>query len=242
MSKLSRYNDMALIHLNSLTDEEVMQIPNLNSIHQLLDEKIIRIVTVDGFDKDIDEENLKFFLVDNYDNDLQCAIKIYQTFNNLDSIVLLDNKMWTYYSAYVFYDYTIRRHGVERNSLILKNTSMKNILNNSISRLWWIVNLTRNPNSEFKYELTKFIFDNPIFLDTIFTLKYVRTKNFINYFFNSLRLFDSSHMRVSKTDINFITDIYSKYKEIEIYYFIDAFEVSDMIKILDEVSQKYLAN
>lgn len=97
------------------------------------------------------------------------AIKLFEAYSSLTPEDASDERFWTYLTHSDFFDYMKKRTDVEaqkeekRGKYILDHwfvdpVSPASLMNNDISRLWWVVFLTKTKNEEDPYVLTREVF------------------------------------------------------------------------------------
>jgi len=97
------------------------------------------------------------------------AIKIFEAYSNLTPEDASDERFWAYLTHCDFFDYMKKRtdilaqKGDKRGKYILDHwfvdpVSPASLMNNDISRLWWVVYLTKADNENDPYILTREVF------------------------------------------------------------------------------------
>ena len=97
------------------------------------------------------------------------AVRLYEAYSSLTPEDASDERFWTYLTHSDFFDYMKKRTDVEaqseekRGKYILDHwfvdpMSPASLMNNDISRLWWVVFLTKSQNTKDPYILTREVF------------------------------------------------------------------------------------
>lgn len=97
------------------------------------------------------------------------AIKLFEAYSSLTPEDASDERFWAYLTHANFFEYMRKRTGVgaqneeKRGKYILDHwfvdpMSPASLMNNDISRLWWVVFLTKTENAKDPYVLTKEVF------------------------------------------------------------------------------------
>jgi len=97
------------------------------------------------------------------------AIKLFEAYGSLTPEDASDERFWAYLTHVDFFDYMRKRTDVEaqseekRGKYILDHwfvdpMSPASLMNNDISRLWWVVFLTKSKNAKDPYALTREVF------------------------------------------------------------------------------------
>lgn len=97
------------------------------------------------------------------------AIKLFEAYSSLTPEDASDERFWTYLTHSDLFDYMKKRTDVEaqseekRGKYILDHwfvdpMSPASLMNNDISRLWWVVFLTKTKNAKDPYVLTREVF------------------------------------------------------------------------------------
>lgn len=97
-----------------------------------------------------------------YDN----AIILYESLNKLPRYVLTDERFWAWLNFDIGYKYALQAMPITSKSTVGDHYlfgpgNRRGIFFGVLSRLYFRVDLTIDENLEDKYELTKFIFENP---------------------------------------------------------------------------------
>lgn len=93
------------------------------------------------------------------ESDFDNAVKIYESVGAIDRANAADPRLWSYLSLVTFRNYTLDRwklnseylatrrwQHIVRDRALMLNPSRRALLHNSVSRLWWITDLTVNPD------------------------------------------------------------------------------------------------
>ncbi|EIM05908.1 hypothetical protein A1A1_13842 [Planococcus antarcticus DSM 14505] len=106
--------------------------------------------------------------------DFENAVALHESLP-LTRVQAVDERLWAYLSAVEYWNYTQKRWPLEfdsasdsslqtrvltRHLLKTDSTNDRPFLRNSISRLWWVVEMTKDDERKDKYELTKIILSN----------------------------------------------------------------------------------
>lgn len=97
------------------------------------------------------------------------AIKIFEAYSSLTPEDASDERFWAYLTHSDFFDYMKKRTNIlaqkeeKRGKYILDHwfvdpISPASLMNNDISRLWWVVFLTKTKNAKDPYVLTREVF------------------------------------------------------------------------------------
>ncbi|GAB5410485.1 MAG: hypothetical protein BalsKO_28500 [Balneolaceae bacterium] len=107
------------------------------------------------------DENFK--LINGIENDAINAINIHKHLNGLDKVQANDKRLWVTLAHTKFFSYSVNRWSISRKRAILdrffyEGSGIRVRGTNSISRLWWVAELTFDGEREDMYELTKAAF------------------------------------------------------------------------------------
>lgn len=106
--------------------------------------------------------------------DIENAIALHESLP-LTRVQAVDERLWAYLSTVEYWNYTKKRWPLQfniapdsslrtriltRHLLKTDATNDRPFLRNSLSRLWWVVEMTKDIEREDKYELTKVIMSN----------------------------------------------------------------------------------
>lgn len=86
----------------------------------------------------------------------QNAIDVFGYLGNMTPVEASDRRLWTYLSTVTFLDYTSGRWSLEREKWqnrvldrwLMPRGGRAELVRNSISRLWWVANLTHDPECQ----------------------------------------------------------------------------------------------
>lgn len=86
----------------------------------------------------------------------QNAIDVFGYLGNMTPVEASDRRLWTYLSTVTFLDYTSHRWSLERerwenrvlDRWLMPRGGRAELVRNSISRLWWVANLTHDPECQ----------------------------------------------------------------------------------------------
>lgn len=108
--------------------------------------------------------------------DFQNAIALYEAFKNLTPMQASTFHMWTWLCHQPKYADYIRdrwmsedRTGVAKKRFFVTNYGESLYFENALSRGWWIVHLTKDPENENPYHLTEVLFDTQNTLKDVLT-------------------------------------------------------------------------
>ncbi|MDM5337369.1 DUF6339 family protein [Fictibacillus enclensis] len=140
------------------------------------------------------ESNIPFKkvnLIANTDNDYENAIALYESLP-LNKVQATDERLWAYLSLIEYWEYTHKRWKIdsekdERNrTTILSRYALKidsgtdrPFMRNSISRLWWVTEMTIDETRKDKYELTRIILSNTDLFQQILERSFSRNEEII---------------------------------------------------------------
>lgn len=179
-------------------------------------------------------------------HDLENCIKVYENMKSLTPSEAVDGRLWSYLSHEKFYGYSIKRwpHNFDNSSkdflenvlrhYILKGTSIRGYLDNSIARLWWMAYLTYDEELEDPYQLTKELLSDLDYTRTLITGLLGRNKIFLHAFLK----FAASNEWLSIHKEDKVRELMKRMNFLASYKIFGILSESEIISLLEAESEK----
>lgn len=103
------------------------------------------------------------FILDSAKSELENSIALYEAMKDLSETQASDERLWSYLTHVVFWDYMRERWpvgdslGRVKDRYFLRTKSIETLTRNGIARLWWYAHLTYDPSRKNPYELTEIL-------------------------------------------------------------------------------------